>query len=151
MTRADLEWLVEDCKRQLNAEAKFMEQYRASPPAFAIEEIAKESHRRLELTLELASEKLSEMDNGGWLDIESAPKDGAWIWAIEGETQFTAKWYDFDYTHLPHKVNPQRYTGWLDDYGRPVNPTHWRPLPEPPHTLVGFKATEMEAECQNKS
>lgn len=63
----------------------------------------------------------------GWQPIETAPRDGATIWAWNGE-HCQMEWYG----------SPE-WSGWLhsdpllsDADPDPVQPTHWRPLPAAP-------------------
>lgn len=63
----------------------------------------------------------------GWQPIETAPRDGAPIWAWNGE-YCQMEWFASD-----------EWSGWLhcdpllsDADPDPVQPTHWRPLPAPP-------------------
>jgi hypothetical protein len=74
--------------------------------------------------------KLKQMpDNGGWLDIESAPKDYSHInlWADDADLTnsrgiFIGYWDD--------DIN-----GWRDQNGNATYmPTKWMPLPTPPES-----------------
>lgn len=66
-----------------------------------------------------------------WLPIESAPKDGAWVYGFEPIE---------DGKYVGHVVmkwreGSWREPGWYTDGGhgyRVCEPTHWRPLPPPP-------------------
>jgi hypothetical protein len=67
-------------------------------------------------------------DTPRWQPIDTAPKDGTWIWCVEADiacktnpTQYAMRWCD------------QRNAGWYDDYNGQCDPTHWMPLPEPPN------------------
>jgi hypothetical protein len=61
-----------------------------------------------------------------WQPIETAPKDGTWVlgyFPMLGVSQM--KWFSYG-SYTEHWM---RFGGWT-----PVdNPTHWMPLPEPPH------------------
>jgi len=64
-----------------------------------------------------------------WKPIESAPKDGrsillakAGVWVGEGY------WSDYDDTWREPNNNG------TDEWGWPLEPTHWMPLPPPPET-----------------
>ena len=66
--------------------------------------------------------KLFEAAQPKWLPIESAPKDGLDIWL-----------YDRQWSLSPEIGYWCYYLGsWLSDSGSKLNPTLWRPLPEPP-------------------
>lgn len=66
-------------------------------------------------------------DQHGWQPIETAPRDGTWVWAF---------W------PVQNGCDQQRVTcwvadeegGWMDaaDYVDWTQPTHWQPLPPPP-------------------
>ena len=72
----------------------------------------------------------------GWLDIESAPKDGSRLWLVNQQMQepVIGQWDDYRtptgkvikewiVTHDPHeRFQPLRY-------GTLITPTHWQPLP----------------------
>lgn len=71
-----------------------------------------------------------------WKLMESAPLEMALLLYDLGVTQ--GKWYDYDFSHSSTKVRPvQKYTGWLDNDGNIINPTHWQYLPAPPTTGEG--------------
>jgi hypothetical protein len=57
-----------------------------------------------------------------WQPIETAPKDGTLILAIDGLKMIARpSWY----------FAPSSQTfGWLKDNGRYWKPTHWQPMPE---------------------
>jgi len=66
----------------------------------------------------------------GWRPIETAPKDGAWVWlyeAVEHEAdrQYVGHWFH-DYIGDEDR--------WQDaaDCREFAKPTHWMPLPDPP-------------------
>lgn len=58
-----------------------------------------------------------------WQLIETAPKDGSTVLAIE-DTVFVTRW------NFAHFVEGEWTSG---DDNSPISPTHWMPLPEPPH------------------
>jgi len=74
-----------------------------------------------------------------WQPIESAPKDGKWIIAFDGEKVMPMVWVNGD--------EYQPYSGWCygvetwggvlyDGYNEVSRqPTHWQPLPTPPEKL----------------
>jgi hypothetical protein len=66
-----------------------------------------------------------------WQKIETAPKDGTKVWAYlpEFDEQTVLRW-----------VVAGNWAGWLyvdsvlnDCLDCELEPTHWMPLPEPPH------------------
>lgn len=66
------------------------------------------------------------LENGGWMPIESAPKDCVYIGIIE---------------YAEGKYGEPFMCEWSDEYGHicqfqtelvPHRPTHWMPLPTPP-------------------
>lgn len=66
---------------------------------------------------------LALLDATEWRDIESAPKDGTWIWAgwLRQPPTMILHWND-------------SFAQWVDDNGTdPLPPTHWMPLPPNPH------------------
>jgi hypothetical protein len=77
-----------------------------------------------------------------WQPIETAPHDVE-VWVFYEGAQFPAKFYDYDYTHLPYQVRPaNKFTGWLDSIvGEECHPTHWIPMPPPP---ISFIANEQQ-------
>lgn len=66
-----------------------------------------------------------------WRPIETAPRDGTWIWAFyprkdrRQDEQTPARWHD---------CGPEPM--WWDaaEHRDDEQPTHWMPLPEPPST-----------------
>lgn len=82
-----------------------------------------------------------------WQPIETAPKDGSWIWGYGDGEQFKCRWHD---KRLPAPDDYGHDAGWGDRTGLcnpgnsaihqdyqwpPLNqPSHWMPLPEPPVT-----------------
>lgn len=62
---------------------------------------------------------------GGWRDIESAPRDGTLLWLLEPgrgpERRQFVGWWDRDGEY------------WQDDADSEPDPAVWQPLPEPPH------------------
>lgn len=70
-----------------------------------------------------------------WQPLDGAPRDGTWVWAWEeGKVHpCIAHFVDYDFTDHPYPIKPaQKYTGWLDEYSNPVNPTVWMPIPASP-------------------
>lgn len=71
-----------------------------------------------------------------WQPIETAPKDGTWIFLGGGHTDdeaeprscAVAQWTDY---LNGGKTKPHWQFAWYDGgyYGRYENPTHWMPLP----------------------
>lgn len=79
---------------------------------------------------------------GGWLPIDSAPRDGTQVFVYApGETLFpTAAEYKSS-AYFAKEYGDAGYMdeGWYWSYGYPndmheetITPTHWQPLPEPP-------------------
>lgn len=78
-----------------------------------------------------------------WRPIETAPKDGTWVLLFGGRIS-----YGWDGDEPPAVVSAQ-WTGYLNGsiaeprwqfawydggyYGTYDGPTHWMPMPEPPH------------------
>ena len=85
----------------------------------------------------------------GWLPIESAPKDGTHVLLYARDCGYIHDecdvqigfWLGMMYGSL--SVNGEEWTGWLsvstydnghgDSENGRLSPTHWQPLPEPPH------------------
>lgn len=77
-------------------------------------------------------------DENGWIPIASAPRDGRQIWLFDPNIdpdQFVGSygWLDLPIGH------PDNWAGWVFADEILINhcdyepePTHWRPLPEPP-------------------
>jgi hypothetical protein len=73
-----------------------------------------------------------------WQDISTAPKDGSWIIATDGDKVMPLAWTPGD------PDSPDEYVGWChgaiewggtlyDGFNEAfITPTHWMPLPEPP-------------------
>ena len=65
-----------------------------------------------------------------WQPIDTAPKDGTWIWAFyprkfrHWDQYAVARWLD----------TPGNNSMWWDaaEHRDDEQPTHWRPLPPPP-------------------
>jgi hypothetical protein len=71
-----------------------------------------------------------------WRSIETAPRDGT---LILGCCRGPEKWSDVGFWH-DGSQNYRQTAGWYEECyrgdlltARPVQPTHWMPLPEPPH------------------
>ena len=63
------------------------------------------------------------MDNNGWQPIETAPKyEAIWCWLPDWKMQCVA-WFDEDEWWSPVRRDARMAI---------PDPTHWRPLPEPP-------------------
>lgn len=91
------------------------------------------------------SRALQDERDGGWQDIATAPKDGTRVdlWCID---------------HLHYAKQGQRVVNvawgpvrdwmgterddWQHGHGEDFQPTHWRPLPSPPHTFTPSQITE---------
>lgn len=78
-------------------------------------------------------------DDAGWRPIETAPKDGTWFLMTDGTQMLVAHWHVYppnpQYPNaLPGLwLSPQDHTH-LDIAAAGLDPpTHWMPLPEPPH------------------
>jgi hypothetical protein len=65
----------------------------------------------------------------GWRTMESAPKDDPNFQALACH-QDSAGWWAY-YIINRHDIGG-RYECWVVPPGRPITPTHWRPLPAPP-------------------
>lgn len=62
-------------------------------------------------------------DEAGWRTMDSAPKDMTEIIVLCGPKDVRLGWY----------FAPSSTTfGWRDQHQKPINPTHWMPLPAPP-------------------
>ena len=59
---------------------------------------------------------------GGWMAIESAPRDGTRFLALQGSRHFDCWWHDAGYG--------EAY--WQDECDSEPNPDRWQPLPAPP-------------------
>lgn len=76
---------------------------------------------------------LAEKDDGGWLPIESAPKDGTYILVYCGDDfQAVCYWSD--------SIWATKGGAWIYDECRSdtveLQPTHWQPLPPLPERKV---------------
>lgn len=65
-----------------------------------------------------------------WLPIETAPKDGTWVWSFWPVTtledqQTPARWVESSLKDGPYWQDSADHIDWCQ-------PTHWRPLPAPP-------------------
>lgn len=89
-------------------------------------------------TLEAAKAHLAHLETGGWLDIETAPKDGSYIMccSLDSDVLPYIAWWGTDPN--TRKFNDKEWlSGDGDDfstgyYYTPVYPTHWMPLHKPP-------------------
>jgi hypothetical protein len=81
-------------------------------------------------------------EQGGWQPIATAPKDGTEVMLSNGvvvaqghwlhEESRTTVFRDSDGRYFDHE-DSDGFDGWLDWSGGMIpNPTHWRPLPNPP-------------------
>lgn len=66
----------------------------------------------------------------GWQPIETAPKDGAWIWAFWPVTTFEdqqtpTRWVESSLKDGPYWQDAADHIDW-------TQPTHWMPLPPAP-------------------
>lgn len=60
-----------------------------------------------------------------WQPIETAPKDGTLVLIFDEKVDvYMASWINQSGLH------PK--PGWIDAEGDPCEPTHWKPLPQPP-------------------
>lgn len=78
-----------------------------------------------------------------WMTIDSAPKDGSFVIGCVAPKQgegFSDGWIEqYEQWMAPqticwrsyHPNSPGKQT-WRDASGRPVSPTHWMPLLQPP-------------------
>lgn len=69
-----------------------------------------------------------------WNPIETAPKDGTRILAVEDGNVLAVIWGNrrVDYNDIFCSL-PDGWVIWNGDIGPvAINPTHWMPLPEPP-------------------
>ena len=100
--------------------------------------------RRLNSALMLAGQR-ADQPEGGWRTIDSAPKDGTdvllCVWQEDGYGEIDvgswgfiekSDWYGSD------------VIGWLSNYGRIEEPTHWMPLPSSPMNVQRFPEGEPE-------
>lgn len=71
---------------------------------------------------------LAAQQDGAWQEIETAPKDGTDVLVAECGAVMEAH-YDAEVDQW-WLANTDRH----DYVGKPVYPTHWRPLPAPPPT-----------------
>lgn len=73
-------------------------------------------------------EYIARVENGGWLPIETAPKDGSNIilWAKYGDLPLVGRY-------------SKTYDEWLEagGTGYKFTPTHWQPLPQTPAKQEG--------------
>ncbi len=73
---------------------------------------------------------------GGWQPIETAPKDGSWLFVCEvSNPDIVGDYYAAAWVRTPYEGNP--HDGyWIANCGQFVtetpSPTHWQPLPAPP-------------------
>lgn len=65
---------------------------------------------------------------GDWKRIETAPKDGTRILVWERGRIFEVSWGD---AFLADSNGP--IFGWMTEGTSEKHPSHWMPLPEPPH------------------
>lgn len=62
-----------------------------------------------------------------WQPIETAPKDGEWIVALEGDDIYKCRWQEQD------DGEGRFSSGWFDYINQSFeSPTHWMPLAKPP-------------------
>lgn len=76
---------------------------------------------------------LAEKDSGGWMPIETAPRDGTWILAVNAETN-PERQHVVHYSERHGTLYP-----WITD-SAPMSfvagITHWQPLPPLPERKV---------------
>lgn len=58
-----------------------------------------------------------------WQPIETAPTDGTEVLVLIKPKVIRLGWFF---------APSSRTQGWADESSRPITPTHWMPLPEPP-------------------
>jgi hypothetical protein len=65
---------------------------------------------------------------GGWQPIETAPRDGEYFLAWNGNWRGLARFWEPNYEGDPP---------WVDETTQYIvpEPTHWMPLPEPPEGI----------------
>lgn len=74
-----------------------------------------------------------------WRSIDTAPKDGTRILAVETTVPFIARWAD----KFAPVFDDGEHAGWFHaELGRRASPTRWQPLPELRHTLGGLTNIE---------
>lgn len=75
---------------------------------------------------------------GGWMPIETAPKDGSLILCFYPERHGHDR-YSLRYWSRGDWPSSSRTEGWCDQYRqlRPTDPTHWMPLPATPALQPG--------------
>lgn len=66
---------------------------------------------------------------GGWLPIETAPKDGTYYWASDGKDHWQENAPD---GHSPGHWTKNPKTGNWCGQASNEDATHWMPLPSPP-------------------
>ena len=80
-----------------------------------------------------ASQAATKPAGGEWLPIESAPRDGSRILLTGWHGKDVKLWRGVGYGHFYKPGNRFEYDGY--QFGNPDHqPTHWQPLPAPPHT-----------------
>lgn len=84
------------------------------------------------------------MPDGGWLPIESAPKDGRRVMLWRGECgegswaeMVIAEWFEGAWRWPDDREEPSTHGEWSEDdliegYADNESFTHWQPLPPPP-------------------
>lgn len=94
-----------------------------------------------------------------WRDIASAPRDGSAILVYgdnyEGGKSFgICHWVKSEFS-MWEQVSEKRKelvskddSNWSDDYYG--SPTHWRPLPQPPHDPLSIEARHMDDDAMPK-
>lgn len=67
-----------------------------------------------------------------WLPIETAPRDGTVV--IVGKASgYRIAWASSAYWFDRGSDERGRYAGWTDGFDTLAAPTHWMPMPPPPH------------------
>lgn len=84
------------------------------------------------------------MPDGIWQPIETAPKDGTWIIVTtphaEDEDPLESNEPDCCIVRWAADIHGDGWaweTAWADQALNTTLPTHWMPLPPPPHTKEG--------------
>ena len=64
-----------------------------------------------------------------WRPIETAPRDGTTVLGWNG------RWLEIIMWHRRNAIEPAAWFGAHCDVNHIDQPTHWMPLPEPPHEV----------------
>lgn len=70
---------------------------------------------------------------GGWLPIETAPKDGTEILGLwDGDRVGKCSWRQAYWYDMPNDNEVNHPVTWVDAKGAPCDLTHWLPMPAYP-------------------